>query len=153
MLCASPSYASDQVNKIKAVFLFKFFDYVSWPTADEDDKTLCTYGPHPFGKNLSYIAKMQNGGNTKVISIPSLDQAGKCNVLYIHDNTSKKQLSNTSMKNTLIVSSSNDSLENGGVISMVEKSGRIRLYINLKEAEKKKLKISSRLLDIAEVLR
>ncbi|MFN8929847.1 MAG: YfiR/HmsC family protein, partial [Alphaproteobacteria bacterium] len=52
-------HADPRTNKIQAVFLFKFFDYITWPDG-ADKKTICTYGGNPFGVLLDKIAELQN---------------------------------------------------------------------------------------------
>lgn len=154
MTCGANARAADQIERIKAVFLFKFFDYVSWDTPKGSNKTLCTFGSHPFEKDLEFIAKMRQQDTINVIEIDRLTEAKKCNVLYIHDIDNKTELARIpATANVLIVSSEKRALQNGGMIVMEEKSGRVQLSINLKAAESKKLKISSRLLQISNVIR
>lgn len=153
LTCINTAHASEQLNKVKAVFLFKFFDYVSWPNNNTQTDTLCTYGSHPFGQDLHYIAKMRHAKKTVVMSISSLDEIDKCQILYIDKPINQKSLSRIDNKSTLIVSSNKAAINYGGIISMEEQYGRVQLYINLKTAREKKLKISSRLLEIAEVMR
>ncbi len=152
--CAAHARAAEPIEKIKAVFLFKFFDYVSWDTPKGSNKTLCTFGYHPFERDLEFIAKMRQQDTINVMKIDSLTDAKKCNVLYIHDIDNKADLAGIpATANALIVSSEKRALQHGGMIVMEEKSGRVQLSINLKAAESKKLKISSRLLQISNVIR
>lgn len=153
LVCAPSSMASEPIDKIKAVFLFKFFDYVSWQNDTRKTGTLCTLGQHPFGNDLIYISKMKESPKLNVISIASLQEVKKCHVLYVHEikNIKTKDISKT--KNTLVVSSDRNALNKGSTIMMSEKSGRVHLSIDLKTAENNNVKISSRLLQIAEVKR
>lgn len=150
---AKPTLASDQLNKVKAVFLFKFFDYVSWPDNNSTTDTLCTYGAHPFGEDLHYIAKMRSVKKTVVIPLSSLSDINKCQILYIDKPNDQKALSRMDIKSTLVVSSNKSIINYGGIISMEEQFGRVQLSINLKTAREKNLKISSRLLEISDVIR
>lgn len=150
---ASASYAEDQLNKIKAVFLFKFFDYVSWHESAPQQHTLCTLGPHPFGDMLNDISQLTKERQMRVLDLKDIKDAGMCQVLYIHQMNDKYSLNDKALDYTLVVGDDLDFIQNGGVIIMAEKSGKINLTIDLKQAEKNKLKISSRLLGIADVLR
>jgi hypothetical protein len=149
----SPAHASEQLEKVKAVFLFKFFDYVSWPDSDSTTDTLCTYGAHPFGDNLQYIAKMRHAKKTVVLPLSSLSDIHQCQILYIDKPSDQKALFQMDIQSTLVVSSNKSVINYGGMICMEEHSGRVQLSINLKAARKKKLKISSRLLEISNVIR
>ena len=154
LICVTPSHAADQLERVKAVFLFKFFDYVSWENKAKAPKRLCTFGHHPFGKDLIFIAKMRNSDKINIIDIDTLADAAKCHVLYIHHIDNNKPLNNIpNNAQTLIVSSDMSALKSGAMVLMEEKSGRVQLSINLKAAERKHLKISSRLLQISNVIR
>jgi hypothetical protein len=155
ILCidASASYADNQLNKVKAVFLFKFFDYVSWHESAPQQQTLCTLGPHPFGNMLNEISHLRQKEHMRVVALKSIKDASICQVLYIHKKSDEYSLSNQALDYTLVVGDDFDFIKNGGVIIMAERSGKINLTIDLKQAEKNKLKISSRLLGIADVLR
>lgn len=150
---AGVSYADNQLNKVKAVFLFKFFDYVSWHEAAPQQQTLCTLGPHPFGNMLNEISQLRPKEHRRVIALNSIKDVGICQVLYIHKKSDEYSLSNKALDYTLVVGDDLEFIKNGGVIIMAERSGKINLTIDLKQAEKNKLKISSRLLGIADVLR
>ena len=155
LLCinTSVSYAGDQLTKVKAVFLFKFFDYVSWHEAVPKSQTLCTLGPHPFGSMLDDISEMRKKDQLHVVAIQDIKEAAACQILYISKASDEYGLGDLALDSTLVVGDDLGFVKNGGVIIMAEKAGKINLTIDLNQAEKNKLKISSRLLGIADVLR
>ncbi len=152
------AFAQNKSDKVKAVFLFKFFDYVTWPQGkipgENNDGVLCTYGKHSFGDTLEYIAARKSGKyrlRTKVVK--SLENINGCHVLYMAGDYYKSASPLENKKGVLLVSDSAGILNFGGVIELYEEDGKVGLIIDLQNAKKKNLKISSRLLDIAKVQR
>lgn len=151
--CASPVAASEQADKIKAVFLFKFFDYVTWPNKNLKSKTLCTLGDIPFKSHLNYIASTDNYKSVNLRYLTNVKESENCHILYTQANSTRTNTALAGYNDLLVVGTTKDMLKSAASISMIEESGRIKIYINLKEAQKKGIRISSRLLDIAEVIR
>lgn len=154
-LLASPSIAQSQSAKIKAVFLFKFFDYTSWHSDKDPKQTkrgiVCTYGPHPFKNALHYIADKKSKSvkyETKEIDTP--DQAKFCHIVFI----ARGHIGDVSAfnrTNALVVSDSGGTNQKGGTIEMRSQGGKVKLLIDLNNARAQNIKLSSRLLKIAEV--
>jgi hypothetical protein len=55
--------------------------------------------------------------------------------------------------NTLVVGESGDFISQGGMIGFVNKQGKIKLQINLKTIKQSGLKISAKLLEVADVVK
>ena len=158
---ASPALAQDKVSKVKAVFLFKFFDYVSWPESKNPKTTgiatVCTYGPHPFGRALHYIAgkkSVSNGGKVryKVRSIRSIREASSCHVVYVA-RKNYGYLREASGMNVLTVADRDGFVERGGVLEIGDGGSAFKLSINLENAQAQDLVISSQLLKLSNVKR
>lgn len=150
--------AQGKADKVKAVFLFKFFDYITWPQGSapgkNSDGLLCTYGSHSFGDTLDYIAARKSGKyRLRTKPLKSLKNINGCQILYMANENYNELSSIENKEGILIVSDSNKILDHGGIIELYEKNGTVGLIIDLQNAKKKNLKISSRLLDIAEVRR
>jgi hypothetical protein len=153
---ARTGLAQEKADKVKAVFLFKFFDYVTWPSTSAPgvagDGMLCTYGPHAFGGMLEYIAARKGGDvHFRVQPVGAIGQSGKCHILYVGESQYDKISGLQADSGVLTVGDADGFLEAGGIILMKEDMGKVKLEIDLKNAKKSGLKISSRLLGIAEV--
>ena len=152
-----PVYAQGKSDKVKAVFLFKFFDYVTWPPGkkpgESGDGYLCTYGRHSFADSLDYIAARKSGKyRLRTKSISSLDDAESCHVLFV-TRGNYGEISSFNNNGVLVVGDSGGVLERGGAVELQESGGKVGLVVDLHNAKKRGLKISSRLLDIADVRR
>ena len=148
--------AQSKINKVRAVFLFKFFDYITWPSGYvpgvSGDGVLCTLGGHNFKDTLGYIAARKSDDfRYHVKKIYDINDISGCHILYVNPKKYKDVSALQSNGGILTVGSENDFLNLGGIMQMKERDGKIRLLIDLKQARKQGLKISSRLLDIAEV--
>ena len=152
----SHAYAQEQSDKVKAVFLFKFFDYTAWPS-DKDPKytkngIICLLGEHSFGDMLTYIAKKKSGKiSYKIQEIVRPQEANDCHIIYFsRDNFYHVQ--SLSRVNALMVADDPNFIEQGGVIEVLDEGDRMNIRIHLGHVKEQKLKISLRLLKIAEVI-
>ena len=157
LLFALPVHAQDQSTKVKAVFLFKFFDYVTWPKNKDPKYTnkgvICTYGPHNFDNTLEYIsAKRSSDIQYQIRKISSPKQAKECHIVYVSPSRFA-DVKGLVGSNILITSGSKGFLEKGGIIEMLDEKNKVKLRIHLGNARKNDIKISSKLLKIAEVLK
>jgi len=148
--------------EIKAAFLYNFAKFVDWPTsAFQTDSTtiiIGILGDDPFGSILDEIVadtKVQN----KRLQVKRFKQPGDltfCHILYVSKSETKRlqwiqrKISGAS---TLTIGESSDFLERGGMIRLVNKRNKVRFEINPMAASKAGLRISSRLLKLAENLK
>jgi hypothetical protein len=62
-------------------------------------------------------------------------------------------VSDQNVNNTLVVGESEEFIEQGGMIGFVNKQGKIKLQINLKTIKQSGLKVSAKLLEVAELVK
>jgi hypothetical protein len=145
--------------QVKAAFLFNFPKYVEWPgnVLGEDDKPLVlgVLGQDRFGGDLRAIvgSKLVEGRTVILKSPVSEQEAKKCHVLFISDSERKRLpelLGGLKSLPVLTVGESEGFLEHGGTINFVIRESKVRLDINLAGAEKAGLKISAKLLGVAD---
>lgn len=151
--------------KIKAGYLYNFTKFISWPEIHTDTFNLCLLGNDPFGDIIDPIQKKQAFERPiKVIRLnnsTSLSNANKstiCNILYIDNENSLKQVleqlkANPNKSATLIVGENEMFTSAGGMISFINRDGKIKLRINLSAVKKSELKISAKLYEIAELIK
>jgi hypothetical protein len=144
---------------VKAAFLFKFGGFVEWPphtlVSTEAPFVIGVLGDDPFGPLLDQIV----GGHTiqgrpvvlKRWSRP--DQIGAAHILFISQSERGRLptiVASLQEKNVLTVA---DFDQPGIIIVFVIENNRVRFEINLDQAERSGLKISSKLLNVARVVR
>ncbi len=149
--------------QVKAAFLVNLLKYVDWPAealpATNSPLVIGVQGRDQFGQDLRKAAegKTINGHPLAIKSIaPAQVSPAPCHILFISASEKRRlpaileKLKSTSV---LTVGETDDFLQLGGIINFSRSGRKIRLGINLAAAEQAGLKISSRLLSVAEVVK
>jgi YfiR/HmsC-like len=147
---------------VKAAFLFNFAKFVEWPTdvfkGPEDPITICVLGQNPFGSALEDVVRNKTVANRAFIvrEVGSAQLAVKCQIVFVTASERKRfrsLLEELKGHSILTVGEADDFTANGGVINFKLKDARVRIEIDAGAAERAKLRISSKLLSLAEVTR
>ena len=144
--------------QVKAAFLYNFAKFVDWPPQSfrsaADPISICVFGVNPFGHSLEdAISGKSVGGRTFTVRpIAKMAQAtGNCQILFIAG--SRKPPPDTPIGGVLTVGDADGFAESGGVIGFRLDEGKVRLDVNVEAAEQRKLRISSKLLSLARIVR
>jgi YfiR/HmsC-like len=150
---ASPEY------QVKAVFLFNFAQFVDWPPkafADAQSPLIIgVLGDDPFGTYLDETVRGEkaNGRPLVVQRYRRVGELKTCHVLFISRSESDhldQILGSLRGRNILTVGESEDFALRGGMIQFIKEKNKIRMRINLEAVKAANLKISSKLLRVAE---
>jgi hypothetical protein len=147
--------------EVKAVFLFNFSQFVSWPpqafgTADAP-MVIAVLGSDPFGHELDAVVRGERLGAhpLEVRRYRDVSEVKDCHILFI-DRSEARQLPEIVQalrgRSILTVSDIDDATRTGVMIDLVKQSDRIRLRINVAAARAGGLTISSKLLRPAEIV-
>ena len=146
---------------LEAAYLYKFLYFITWPPtaknpdASDDSISICVVGDNPFGDLLSHIEgktilkgkkriKICQAGSIKEFESPDI-----CQLLYLaldDREAIKAVLKLVRDLPVVTVSNRKNFLDYGGIIRLLVKDGRLRWEINMKQARRVKLGISSQLL-------
>ena len=161
-LCV-PAYAQRaEVDEVKAAFVFQFANYVQWPDASfENESAPIVIGIVDNEKMIKALSTSVQGKTVgkrsiKVVAVADDQEAQACHILYIDESDDKRVdefLSAVRSKSVLTVSSDDNFTDEGGIIRLFEAQNKLRLEINIDEAERAQLTISSKLLSLAQVVR
>jgi hypothetical protein len=155
---------SDQVGEyeLKAAILYNLVKFVEWPPSAYPDShaptVLCVLGQDPFGEALEMPGKAQNA-NGRPVSMRRLKNENgirDCQVLYISTSERKsipQILSRLKESNVLTVGEMSQFALQGGIIQFTLEDKQVRFEINLDAASRMSLKISSRLLMLAHIVK
>jgi hypothetical protein len=153
--------ASPSEYQVKAVFLFNFSQFVSWPPAafDKSDApmVIAVLGTDPFGPELDAVVKGEHVGAhpLQVRHYHDVSEIKDCHILFI-DRSQAPQLGEIVQalhgRSILTVSDIDDAARAGVMIDLVKQNDRIRLRINVAAARAGGLTISSKLLRPAEIV-
>jgi len=147
---------------VKAVFLYNFAKYVDWPatafTNATEPITVGVLGTDPFGDSLQHAVegKVINGRPFVIKPLAANADLTGCQILFISDSEASRMgeiLARAGALPVLTVGEDEAFAQNGGIINFVLKEGKVRLEIDLTTATKVGLKISSRLLAVADLVK
>jgi len=149
-------------HQVKAVFLLNFLKYVEWPglpnTSTNSPLEIVHVGENAFGDDASSLVKSKIiDGRTVVLThsdAPADWKGGR--ILFVSDSERRRLpeiVQAVKGMPVLTVGESEGFLERGGMINFVVKEKKVRLEINLVAAEAAGLKISSRLLAVADTVK
>jgi hypothetical protein len=159
-LCAqSPGQAFDEYQ-VKAAFLYNFAKFVEWPPGtfarSYDPISICVIGQNPFGSTLEDMVQGKKVGERGFVvrRLPDTQQAGKCQILFIGASEWKRTgalLEALKGIGILTVGETDDFTALGGIVTLRLEGPRVHIQIALDTAEHAKLKVSSKLLNLAEI--
>lgn len=164
--CAMPNSMTAQTKppteyQIKAAFLYNFAKFVDWPPAaftDSKQLLICIYGPDPFGSVLddALLGKSVGGRRVSLGRAMQFQGLGGCQVVFVSvaERESTTDLVNR-MKGraVLLVGESDDFAASGGTIQFTREDNHVHFVINPDAADRAGLKINSKLLALAKVVR
>jgi hypothetical protein len=147
--------------QLKAVLLYNLTQFVEWPKGAFESETaplvVGVLGEDPFGSALDEAVRNERSNNRRLVvkRCTSLEEAGKCALLFVSGNRSKDFpgiVAGLKGRPVLTVADADGFLQSGGMIRLAQTpDSKIRLKINLEEARASGLNISAKLLRVAEV--
>jgi YfiR/HmsC-like len=149
--------------ELKAAFLFNFAKFIDWPGKSfggtNSAFTVCVIGPDPFGKILDtyFSGKTIAGHVAEVDRFPSPAEAlGKrCQIAFISPSERphfREVIASFRGQSTLLVGDADGFAESGGAIEFLLENEHVRFAINPEAADRADLKVSSKLLALAEIV-
>jgi hypothetical protein len=162
LLCAVVRGQALDEYQVKAAFLYNFVKFVEWPPqtfkSPTDRIAICVLGQDPFGGALDDAVRGKTfDGRTFVVSrLGEARQAGGCQILFVSASESKRVpaiLAELGANSILTVGETESFAAEGGVIDFRLEAGRVRFRVNVDAAEKARLKISSKLLSLAQLVK
>jgi hypothetical protein len=154
LLCAAADASVEY--KIKAGYLYNFTKFITWRVDNAETFNLCILGNDPFVELIDPIEQRSVMGRPikvfRIDSLGSMDKEPHCHILFVSSSI-KNMLPARNFENTLVVGESGEFIEQGGMIGFVNKQGKIKLQINLKTINQSGLKVSAKLLEVADVVK
>jgi len=151
---STPEYA------IKGAYVYNFAKFVEWPRGDLGASfTICIYGKNPLGGFLEEMVpgKLVHGLPVKIQRISVGEENwDACKLMFLgtaNRESVQNVLDRLRGRGVLTIGDTKAFAESGGMITFVLEGDRIRFDINLRAAENARLKISSKLLELARTVR
>ena len=147
--------------QIKAVFLFNFAQYVTWPPGALGETgaplVIGVLGDDPLGASLdeAVSGEMVNNHPLVIQRFRRVEEIQVCHILFISRPEAgglERILGSLNGRSILTVGDFDEFAARGGMIRLVTENNKVRLRINLEAAKAAHLTISSKLLRTAEIV-
>lgn len=151
LLLVSMSFNSHaQEDKFKALFIYKFAEYIEWADGGANT-TIGVVGNTAVFDELSNFAASKE--NINVIKISGTGDVGKCRIIFLPQNQSGQADSYASTigdKGILLVSDKKELTGKGSDIGFYTEGGKLRFLISEKDIRRKKMTPSGKLLALGK---
>ena len=145
---------------IKAAILFNFAKFASWPDTAFNNPTaplrVCVLGEDPFGAALDSLqGKRVRSRPIETARNVNLEEARQCHILFVSASEESRLpaiIQYVAKLPILTVADINRFANSGGIIALKEVDNRSRIEVNLSAAERAGLKLSSKLLRLADTV-
>ena len=157
LCCAATAVHADEASvrradQLKAGYVFNFAKFVEWSTAAATASlTVCFCGaPGVYDAFASGIENKRVGTRPLAArQIIAPEEAGSCDVLYVDAQALHDEREVLKTPGLLTVSDAKAFVRNGGMIELFTDSNRLRFNVNVANAHRAGLRISSSLLQLA----
>lgn len=155
---AAAQVAAVPEHQVKAAYLYKFLDFVEWPAAAFDGPkspfVIGVAGADALADELDALIARRRAESRPVVSrrLKPGEAASGLHVLFVGRGAGARAaswLAPTARQPVLTVTEADDTLPAGSTINFVMLDQRVRFDVDLRGAESRELKISSRLLGVA----
>lgn len=145
---------------VKAAFLYNFAKFVEWPaqtfSSSTSSFTICLAGD-PFQGALARTIRGEtlDGKRLTLRRITGPEDEWGCQILYVaasEGQRSREILAIATGAPILTVGETDNFINDGGIVRFVNVGGRIHFQINPDAAARVSLKVSSRLLRLADIV-
>jgi len=160
-LSASAQSPAPIEASVKAVFLFNFSKYVTWPRAVMSERSpaelkICVTTNDSFFTLLKSAVQGEevDGKPLLPIALDGLDEAKTCQILYVgNTETPDAKIWLGAVRSSQVLTVGEGALNDDTVIVFVREDNRIRFDINRAAASRHGLNVSSKLLRLARQVR
>jgi hypothetical protein len=157
LVCTAPALAAQfSVDAVKAAYLFRFAQYVEWPTepAPESSFVIAVVGAEDVAVHLERLlhGMTVNGRRAEVRRVARPQQLDGVHILFVGSRAfarTRPLRAAAIERPILVVTDDQNGLDGGGVINFIEVNRNLRFEISLNAADRSRLKINASLLSVA----
>lgn len=144
-------------SAVKAAFLYQFGSFVEWPPGTfqgpADPLVIGVLGDEPVRQDLEQLAagRTVEGRPVRVRALGESDSPAGVHVLYVGKvRPSRRRELLAAARPVLVVTQQEGALQAGSVINFTAEGARVRFAVSLASAEARGLRLSARLLAVAQ---
>ena len=147
--------------KVKAAFLFNFAKFTTWPaskvTSEDAPLRLCVQGSDAITRVLQETVRGRSIGAhaIDVLEAPKAEDLRRCHVVYVSatdEGQIAAELGALASHGVLTVHEASEAQPGGVIRLFLSDAGRVRFEINVTAASREQLALSSKLLEVAQVV-
>lgn len=149
---AADSSSAGREDQLRAAYLVNFAKFIQWPAGVEAGQTFCFVGGAGIRDALNAATAARTDAPVLVTrALARGENTSGCQILYVESGApfATERLVAAPQPAQLTVSDAHDFSLNEGVIELFTEGNRLRFSINLDNARRAGLKISSNLLQLA----
>jgi len=152
----------EEEYRVKLGFLYNFAQYIQWPpeafSSETAPLTMCVAGPNPFEHGAEQSLQKRTVGTHPIVlkKLKADEDPRGCHVVFVRAGEKRTALSVLKALNgaeTLTVGESPGFADLGGIINLTIEENKLRFEINLDVAVRNRLKVSSKLLSVAKIIK
>jgi hypothetical protein len=149
-------------QRVKAAYLMRFTEFVTWPEdafpAQESPLVIAVAGPNALATELAELAAGRTAAGRRAEVRRAADPSpalAAAHILFVPaaEHARLGQFIRAAGKRTLIVTEHDGALAQGSVINFVHTEGRVRFEVAIDSAERRGLRLSARMLAVAQTVR
>ena len=148
--------------QVKAAFLYNFARFVEWPsqisTAPGEPLAICVLGQDPFGRVLQDALAGKSVAERELVvrRIAEVSKVGSCKILFVGSSERRRLrtiLAGIRACGVLSVGEIDNFTSEGGMINFTLEGGKVHFEVNLEATEREGLRISSKVLSLARIVK
>jgi hypothetical protein len=148
--------------KVKAAFIYNFARFIEWPPEvfpnSEAPFVVAVVGADPFDGALEQVVSGKKIGarRVEIRHFDSIDNIGPCQILFVpstDDVSEARIIQKIGNDHVLSVGESETFAANGGTLRFFSEGNKIRFEVNTDAADRARLQISSKLLNLARIFK
>lgn len=156
----APASKINREYLIKAAILYNFAKFASWPETVFSHPgaplRICVLGEDPFGAALDSLhGKQVRNRPLAITRVGAVEEAPQCHILFVSASEEARLptiLDYVGRLPILTVADMSRFTNSGGIIALKEVDNRSRIEVNIGAAEQAGLKLSSKLLRLADMV-
>jgi hypothetical protein len=144
--------------QVKAAMVYNFASFTEWPDPAAAGRPLVVgvLGNDALAKAVQGMGKLGNGREVEVRTLGEGENLAHCQVLYfagISDRAAAATLARVAALPVLTVGEQEHFTQLGGIIRVYQEGSRLRFDVDVSHATSVRLKISSRVLNLARLVK